>query len=46
MHALFRKALEDLGLPYLDIRGGWEERGARAIRAIDARLAGRPETKA
>jgi len=39
MHALFRKALEAAGAHYLDIRGGWEERRARARRAIDARRA-------
>jgi NadR type nicotinamide-nucleotide adenylyltransferase len=40
MHALFRKALEAGGARYLDIRGGWEERRARARRAIDALLEG------
>jgi NadR type nicotinamide-nucleotide adenylyltransferase len=42
MHALFEKALHDLGVPCVHIRGGWEERGEEARRAIDARLADRP----
>jgi len=36
MHALFRDALEAAGARVVVIRGGWEERRARAIEAIDA----------
>jgi NadR type nicotinamide-nucleotide adenylyltransferase len=38
MHALFRDALEAAGARVVVIRGGWEERKARAIEAIDALL--------
>ncbi|MEK6372753.1 MAG: ATP-binding protein [Acidobacteriota bacterium] len=38
MHALFRDALEAAGARVVVIRGGWEERRARAIEAIDAFL--------
>jgi NadR type nicotinamide-nucleotide adenylyltransferase len=41
MHALFREALDERGARCVDIRGGWEERRARARRAIDA-LRARP----
>jgi NadR type nicotinamide-nucleotide adenylyltransferase len=39
MHALFRDALEAAGARTVIIRGGWDERRARAIEAIDALLA-------
>lgn len=38
MHALFREALQALGARFVDIRGDWEERRDRAVRAIDALL--------
>jgi len=42
MHGLFREALEDLGARYVDVMGGWEERRARAVRAVDGLLAEPP----
>jgi NadR type nicotinamide-nucleotide adenylyltransferase len=42
MHALFKEALEAAGARYADIRGGWEERRDRALRAIGALRAGHP----
>ena len=41
MHELFRFTLAELGARVVEIRGGWEEREARAQRAIDDLLAGR-----
>jgi NadR type nicotinamide-nucleotide adenylyltransferase len=35
MHALFVQALETLGARYVTIRGGWDERLAKAIAAVD-----------
>jgi NadR type nicotinamide-nucleotide adenylyltransferase len=40
MHALFRNALTDQGLPFVDVTGGWDERRVRAVAAVDAVLAG------
>ena len=40
MHALFLSALEARGARYADIRGGWDERRALAIAAIDQLLGG------
>jgi NadR type nicotinamide-nucleotide adenylyltransferase len=38
MHALFVDALEALGARYMTIRGGWDERLATAIAAVDVIL--------
>jgi NadR type nicotinamide-nucleotide adenylyltransferase len=42
MHALFRGAILGRGFPFVDVAGGWPERRARAVAAIDALLAGHP----
>lgn len=39
MHALFRAALSGLGVRFVDIRGGWAEREAITVRAIETLLA-------
>ena len=36
MHTLFVEALETLGARYVTIRGGWDERLATAVAAVDA----------
>jgi NadR type nicotinamide-nucleotide adenylyltransferase len=36
MHALFVEALEALGARYATIRGGWDERFANAVAAVNA----------
>ncbi len=38
MQALFLRSLERSGLPFITIRGSWEERRSRAIEAVEAIL--------
>ena len=38
-HDLFVATLAALGAPVVDLRGGWDERERRAVRAVDALLA-------
>jgi NadR type nicotinamide-nucleotide adenylyltransferase len=40
MHALFHSALEDLGAPFREIGGRWDERRSEALAAIDELLGG------
>lgn len=43
MHELFRRALDELDAPWVEIAGGWDERQARAEEAVDALLAEPPD---
>lgn len=42
MHELFRRALDELDASWVEIAGGWDERQARAERAVDTLLAVKP----
>lgn len=39
IHARFRQALQDSGAPFVDVKGGWDERRATAEAAVQALLA-------
>ena len=43
MHALFREALVRRGFPFVGIGGGWDERRATAVAAVDGLLAERAQ---
>lgn len=45
MHELFRRALDELDAPWVEIAGGWAERQARAERAVDALLSVGPSDR-